>query len=170
MSLMINRVRGGIIPPQDNTLEQPRICEMESDSTWIDLVWYLVIGRGGTIKICQFLGPSRSPGGDERIPVLIIGLQMSLDSFLWSVFFASLVYSLVYSNKCIKVEYLVKKVFQIQIDPPSASKVQPLLRSLTAKPSAASPPRNMMASSQGAFVSSVELCARSCEGTWDYSS
>ena len=62
---------------------------------------------------------------------------MSLDSFLWSVFFASLVYSLVYSNKCIKVEYLVIKVFQIQIVPPSASKGQSLLTSRTAKPSAA---------------------------------
>ena len=48
----------GEIPPQDNMLEQPQICERDSDLTWIDLVRYLLMGRGGTIKIGQFLGPS----------------------------------------------------------------------------------------------------------------
>ena len=56
------------------------------------------------------------------------------------------------------------KVFQIV--PSSAS----VASSYTAKPSATGPPRNMMVGSRGAFVSSVELSARSCEDTWDNSS
>ena len=41
---------GEIQPPQDNMLEQPQICERESDLTWIDLVWYLWMGRRGNDK------------------------------------------------------------------------------------------------------------------------
>ena len=58
MSLMINRLRGKMIHPQDDMLQQPQICETDSDLTWTDLVWCLLMGRGGTIKFGQFLGPS----------------------------------------------------------------------------------------------------------------
>ena len=54
---------GEILPPQDNMLEQPQICERESDLTWIDLVSYPLLGRGGNIKIDQFLRPSNCREG-----------------------------------------------------------------------------------------------------------
>ena len=69
---------------------------------------------------------------------------------------------LVYSNKCIKVEYLVTKVFQIQIVPPSASKCHRLHTPLTAKPSAASPPRNMIVGAEQpriVFIVSRTVCS-----------